>query len=59
LPDLRRRWKRQGIAHALIAQDGHFKTGFKRRVLRLLWRPPAHSSSQVPSPLSSTCRGVS
>jgi hypothetical protein len=59
LPGLRRRWKGQGISHALIAQDGHFKTGFKRRVLRLLWRPPAPPASLVPSPLSSTCRGVS
>jgi len=35
LPGLRRRWERQDIAHALVAQDGHFKTSFKRRALRL------------------------
>jgi retron-type reverse transcriptase len=55
LPGLRRRWKRQGIAHALVAQDGHFKTGFKRRALRLFWRPATVSPSSPPS----TCRGVS
>jgi hypothetical protein len=57
LPGLRRRWKRQGIAHALVAQDGHFKTGFKRRALVLLWRP----ASLFPSFHSSlsTHRGAS
>lgn len=55
LPGLRWRWKRQGIAHALVAQDGHFKTGFKRRTLRLFWRPATVS----PSSPHSTCRGVS
>jgi len=55
LPGLRRRWKRQGVAHALVAQDGHFKTGFKRRALRRFWRPATVSPS---FPLS-TCRGVS
>jgi hypothetical protein len=51
LPDLRRRLKRHGIAHVLVAQDGHYKTGFKRRVLRLLWYPPDATSF---SPLLNT-----
>lgn len=39
VPGLRRRWKRQGVAHVLVAQDGHYRSGFKRRVLRLAWQP--------------------
>lgn len=47
------------IAHALIAQDGHFKTGFKRRVLQLWWYQPMPPDSLVLSHLPSACRGIS
>lgn len=43
LHDLRRCWKRAGQAHVLIAQTGHFRTGFRRRELLLVWRPVAES----------------
>jgi hypothetical protein len=44
LAGVRRRLKRAGQAHALAAQTGHFKTGFKRRELVLIWRPPGAPS---------------
>jgi hypothetical protein len=44
LAGVRRRLKRTGQAHALAAQTGHLKTGFKRRELVLIWRPPGAPS---------------
>jgi hypothetical protein len=56
LPALRRRLKRAGQAHMLAAQTGHFKTGFKRREIVLIWRPPG---PDTPSFLASQQRGES
>ena len=49
LKRLRQRWKRQGIAHVLVAQDGHYRTGFKRRVQWLVWYPPNAAALTVPA----------
>ncbi len=40
-----RRWRRQGIAHIRADQTGHLKTGFRRRALVRLWRPPCPADS--------------
>lgn len=45
LAALRHKLKRAGIAHVLAGQTGHFKTGYKRRAMRLLWRPFAERAS--------------
>ncbi|TCT19846.1 hypothetical protein EDC35_107174 [Thiobaca trueperi] len=45
LPALRERLKRAGQAHALATQTGHYRTGFKRRELVLLWRPATSTAS--------------
>ena len=39
LPLLRQRLKSRGIAHLLVSQTGHFKTGFKHRTLTSVWFP--------------------
>jgi len=50
LAALRRKLKRAGIAHVLAGQTGHFKTGYQRRALKLLWRPfAARASPASPS----------
>ena len=56
LPGLRQWLKRQGLAHVLVAQDGHFKTGFKRRALWLAWhpQPPGAVAGGLPSSSSSS-----
>lgn len=38
----RHKLKRSRIAHALVGQTGHFKTGYKRRAMQLIWRPSAN-----------------
>ena len=38
------------VAHALAAQTGHTRTGFKRRELVLVWRPAGGSASFLSSP---------
>lgn len=40
LPRLRQRLKGLAVPHAVLAQVGHCATGFKRRALVSLWRPP-------------------
>ncbi len=47
LTGVRRRLKRAGLAHVLAAQTGHHKTGFKRREVVSIWRPPGASSFLV------------
>jgi len=47
LAGLRRQLRRQGIAHRFIAEEGYLRSGLKRRVLRLIWRP---ASPSIPSP---------
>ena len=56
LPGLRQWLKRQGLAHVLVAQDGHFKTGLKRRALWLAWhpQPPGAVAGGLPSSSSSS-----
>jgi hypothetical protein len=50
LPQLRRALRAQGMAHAVMAQAGHYRTGFKRRVLCACWAPPAPPmQSKTPS----------
>lgn len=44
LPRLRRALRAQGQAHAVLVQNGHFRSGFKRRVLLACWAP----ASQAP-----------
>jgi len=39
LVGLRQQLRRQGIAHCFIAEEGYLRSGRKRRVLRLIWRP--------------------
>jgi hypothetical protein len=39
LTEARARLERAGIPHLLVAQTGHFRTGFKRRAVVLIWRP--------------------
>ena len=53
LPGLRQWLKRQGLAHVLVAQDGHFKTGFKRRALWLAWHPQPPGAVAGGTPFSS------
>jgi hypothetical protein len=55
LPALRRHLKRTGQAHVLVGQHGHFRTGFRRRSLLLVWCPAAESRS----PFLATRRGAS
>ena len=50
LPALRARLKRAGQAHALAAQTGHYRTGFKRRELVLRWRPATAAASSFLAP---------
>jgi RNA-directed DNA polymerase len=40
LPNLRRGLRAQRLAYALMAQTGHFKSGFKRRALVACWAAP-------------------
>lgn len=54
MPGVRKHLKRAGQAHALAAQTGHLKSGFKRREVVLIWRPSTHSHF-----LSSSNRGTS
>ena len=35
----RARLRKHGVAHCFIAEEGWLKREFKRRVLRLVWRP--------------------
>ena len=59
LPGLRQWLKRQGLAHVLVAQDGHFKTGFKRRALWLAWHPqPPGAVAGFPSFSTFSFQGV-
>jgi hypothetical protein len=37
---LRQRLKSGAIAHTVVSQTGHFKTGFKHRTLTAVWSPP-------------------
>jgi hypothetical protein len=53
MPGVRKHLKRAGQAHALAAQTGHLKSGFKRREVVLIWRPSTHSHF-----LSSSNRGT-
>lgn len=46
LPRLRQRLKALAVPHAVLAQVGHCKTGFKRRALVALWRPRAGTPDQ-------------
>jgi hypothetical protein len=48
LAALRRKLKRAGIAHVLAGQTGHFKTGFKRRAMLLIWRSLAEHEPKEP-----------
>jgi hypothetical protein len=41
LPLLRQHLKSCGIAHQVVSQSGHFKTGFKHRTLTAVWLAPA------------------
>jgi hypothetical protein len=44
LPVLRQRLKARGMAHAVVSQTGHFKTGFKHRTLTAVWYPALSAS---------------
>ena len=46
LPRLRQRLKALAVPHAVLAQVGHCKTGFKRRAVVALWQPRAATPSQ-------------
>lgn len=41
LRSLRNRLRNVGIAHCFVAEEGYLRSGHKRRVLRLAWRPAA------------------
>lgn len=47
LPRLRHRLKAQAIPHAVLAQVGHCKTGFKRRALVAQWQPHAPAQAEL------------
>lgn len=44
LPLLRQRLKARGLAHSIVSQTGHFKTGFKHRTLTAVWYPALSAS---------------
>ncbi|MCK9469817.1 MAG: hypothetical protein M0Q49_10415 [Porticoccaceae bacterium] len=54
LAQARQKLKRAAIPHVLVAQSGHFKTGFKRRAMMLIWRP---TPDPIKPFLSSSRRG--
>jgi hypothetical protein len=56
LAPVRNKLKRAGIAHVLAAQGGHFKSGFKRRSVVLVWHP---ANPHSPTSPSSSSRGAS
>jgi hypothetical protein len=41
---LRQRLKARGMAHTVVSQTGHFKTGFKHRTLTAVWYPALSAS---------------
>lgn len=43
LPLLRQRLRASGVAHQVVRQSGHFKTGFKVRTLTAVWLAPQPS----------------
>ncbi len=49
LKTLRRRLRRAGCAHLLVAQTGHLRTGFKRRAWVLYWQPATDRSHPLPA----------